>query len=179
MQRSSDFQISFTGFRLHVCNILDHKYFISNLPVQWLLPFFIKSNLLYFNFAWQHGLLRELNIFFYFFIFRESNACLSLDEYLFIARNVLCLWFEWDWYGAIVIVRLWNMFKYMIVYDSHSKSACEVKKQLCKFIYSIIYRYMYYVWQQFYNKTYLKDVKILKKLLVEKKEIPITVLHLS
>lgn len=101
--------------------------------------------------------------FLFFFIFRESNACLSLDEYLFIARNVLCLWFEWDWYGAIVIVRLWNMFKYMIVYDSHSKSACEVKKQLCKFIYSIIYRYMYYVWQQFIVKH--KDVKILKNFL--------------
>lgn len=127
-------------------------------------PFSLKATYCtYCNFAWQHGLLREFNIFIFFFIFRESNACLSLDEYLFIARNVLCLWVEWDWYGAIVIVRLWNMFKYMIVYDSHSKSACEVKKQLCKFIYSIIYRYMYYVWQQFIVKH--KDVKILKNFL--------------
>lgn len=42
---------------------------------------------------------------------------------------------NWYWYGAIVIVRLWNMFK---LHDCRWKQVCTVKKQLCKFIYSII-----------------------------------------
>lgn len=93
LQRSSDFQISFTGIRLHVCNILDHKYFISNLPVQWLLPFFIKSNLLYFNFAWQHGLLRELNIF--IFLFFQGVQCMPEFGWVFIHCKKCLMFMVW------------------------------------------------------------------------------------
>lgn len=88
---------------------------------------------------------------------------MSLDEYLFIVRNVLCLWFEWDWYGVIVIVRLWNMFKYMIVYVVIVSLYARLKSNFVN-LYILLFIGICIMFDNNFIVKY-KDVKILKNFL--------------